>query len=198
MRVFVALDLEEEIRLRIQRFIEEMRALAPEARWANPESLHVTLKFIGEKPESAVKEIEAVLGRIKGEPVQLSFRGCGFFPAPKAARVFWVGIESQELPRLTKNEDKALAEIGIPPEERAYTPHLTLARAAGGSGAPHRQSGDQANQRFTLLQEKLANLPAPDFGTMTAPEFFLYRSELGRGGSRYTKIARFSLQSSGQ
>ena len=198
MRIFIALDLEEEIRLRIQRFIEEMRGLAPGALWANPESLHVTLKFIGEKPESAVKEIEAALGRIKGEPVQLSFRGCGFFPNPKAARVFWVGIDSQELPGLAKNAARALAEIGIPPEERAYTPHLTLARAGGGSGAPHRQRSDEANQRFARLQEKLANLPEPDFGTMTAREFFLYRSELGRGGSRYTKIARFSLQSTGQ
>jgi 2'-5' RNA ligase len=198
MRVFVALDLEEEIRLRIQRFIEEMRGLAPDARWANPESLHVTLKFIGEKPESAVKEIEAALGRIQGEPVQLSFRGCGFFPTPKAARVCWVGIESQQLPGLAKNVDRALGEIGIPHEERAYTPHLTLARAGGGSGAPHRQRGDQGNQRFARLQEKLASLPEPDFGTMTAREFFLYRSELGRGGSRYTKIARFSLQFSGQ
>src|SRR6266404_5461721 len=194
MRVFVALDLEEETRIRIQRFIEEMQALAPDARWANPESLHVTLKFIGEKPEPAVKEIEAMLGRIEGEPVQLSFRGCGFFPNPKAARVFWVGIESQQLPGLAKKVDRALAEIGVPPEERAFTPHLTLARAGGGSGAPHRQRGDQANRRFARLQEKLENLPAPDFGTMTAREFFLYRSELGRGGSRYTKIARFSLQ----
>jgi RNA 2',3'-cyclic 3'-phosphodiesterase len=198
MRVFVALDLEEEIRIRIQRFIEETRGLAPDARWANPESSHVTLKFIGEKPEPAVKDIEAALGGIKDEPVQLSFRGCGFFPNPKAARVFWVGIKSQELPGLAENVDRALAEIGIPPEERAYTPHLTLARGGGGSGAPHRQRGDKANQRFARLQEKLANLPEPDFGTMTAREFFLYRSELGRGGSRYTKIARFSLQSSGQ
>jgi 2'-5' RNA ligase len=198
MRIFVALDLEEEIRLRIQRFIEEMRGLAPDARWANPESLHVTLKFIGEKPESALKEIEAALGRIQGDPVQLSFRGCGFFPTPKAARVFWIGIESQELSRLAKNVDRAHADIGIAPEERAYTPHLTLSRAGGGSGPPHRQRGDKANQRFARLQEKLANLPEPDFGTMTARELFLYKSELGRGGSRYTKIARFSLQSPGQ
>jgi 2'-5' RNA ligase len=198
MRIFVALDLEEEIRLRIQRFIEEMRSFAADARWANPASLHVTLKFIGEKPEPAVKEIEAAVGRIQGNPVQLSFRGYGFFPTPKAARVFWIGIESQDLSRLARNVDRVLAEIGIPPEERAYTPHLTLGRAGGGSGAPHRQRGDKANQRFARLQEKLANIPAPDFGTMTAREFFLYRSELGRGGSRYTKIARFSLQSLGQ
>jgi 2'-5' RNA ligase len=198
MRVFVALDLEEEIRLRIQRFIEEMRSFAPDARWANPESLHVTLKFIGEKPEPAVKEIEAAMGGIKGEPVQLSFRGCGFFTTPNTARVFWIGIESQELSRLARNVDRVLAGIGIPPEERAYTPHLTLARAGGGSGAPHRQRGDKASQRFARLQEKLANIPTPGFGTMTAREFFLYRSELGRGGSRYAKIARFSLQSLGQ
>ena len=57
MRIFVALDLEEEIRAQVRHFMDEVRRLAPGARWGRPESLHVTLKFIGEKPEAAVKQI---------------------------------------------------------------------------------------------------------------------------------------------
>ena len=63
MRVFVGLDIDEEIRGKIAEFVQEVRRFAPDVRWVAPESLHVTLKFIGEKPEVAVAEIEKALGR---------------------------------------------------------------------------------------------------------------------------------------
>jgi 2'-5' RNA ligase len=200
MRIFVALDIEEEIRKRLQHFMEEMRQLAPGARWVSPESLHVTLKFIGEKPEAAVKQIEDALGAINAEPFQIRFRGAGFYPTAKAARVFWVGIEGEAgLADLAAKVEESLAAVGVPEEQRDFSPHLTLARAGaragGGSGAPHWRKGDKVNQRFERLQEKLAQSPAPNFGRMTAREFFLYRSQLSRNGSQYTKIVRFGLHS---
>ena len=194
MRIFVALDIEEEIRKRLQQFLEEMRQLAPDARWVSPESLHVTLKFIGEKPEGAVKQIEEALGSINPKPFQVRFRGAGFFPTAKAARVFWVGIEGEAgLAGLAAKVEQSLAAVGVPEEQRDFSPHLTLARAGGGSGAPHWRKGDKVNQRFGQLQEKLTQSPAPDFGRVTAREFFLYRSHLSPKGSQYTKIARFDL-----
>jgi RNA 2',3'-cyclic 3'-phosphodiesterase len=203
MRLFVALDIDEEIRRRIAQFIEEVRGLAPDVRWVRPESLHVTLKFIGEKPESVGAEIEQALGSVSAEPFELSFRGYGFFPTAKAARVFWVGIEADAgLAQLAARVEGNLAGIGIAKEERAFSPHLTLARGGArigsGSGAPGRRSGDRVNQRFAKLQQRLAERllehPGPDFGTMAAREFFLYRSQLSPKGARYTKIARFGLQ----
>ncbi len=199
MRLFVALDLEEEIRDRIENFINEVRELATDARWVNPESLHVTLKFIGEKPDSMVKQIENTLASIQGSPIELRLWTTGFFPTAKSARVFWVGIEtSAGLAELAKNVEHELARIGIPEENRPFSPHLTLARAGAGSGAPSRKKGDKMNRRFARLQEKLAASPAPDFGSMPAREFFLYRSQLSPKGSRYTKIARFELSSPGE
>src|SRR5260370_26003829 len=65
MRLFVALDIEEGIRNRIAHFMEEIRAAAADARWVNPESLHVTLKFIGERPDALVREFEARLARFR-------------------------------------------------------------------------------------------------------------------------------------
>jgi RNA 2',3'-cyclic 3'-phosphodiesterase len=196
MRLFVALDLEEETRNRIQNFVNEMHELAPDARWVNPESLHVTLRFIGEKPDSMVKQVEETLASIKGAPIELQFWKTGFFPTLRSARVFWVGIAAGGvLEKLAKNVENSLAEISIPKEKRAFSPHLTLARAGGGAGAPRWQKGDQMNWTFARLQAKLAELPPPDFGTMAAREFFLYRSQLSPKGSRYTKIARFPLSS---
>jgi len=195
MRLFVALDLDGEIRRRIAEYVGGVRNLAPDVRWIAIESLHVTLKFIGEKPDAMVKQIEAALATVNSPVIMIGVRGVGFFPKPNSARVFWVGIESDGLAQLAKSVDDALAGIGIPAEDRAFSPHLTLARAGGGSGAPGWRKGDQPNRKFLRLQEELAQSPAPDFATMTAREFFLYRSQLSSSGSRYTKLARFGLGS---
>ena len=72
-------------------------------------------------------------------------------------------------------------------------PILQLARKTGASGSPHRDQADHPNKAFQRLQERLAAMPALDFGTMTAREFFLYQSQLSRTGSRYTKLERFAL-----
>jgi RNA 2',3'-cyclic 3'-phosphodiesterase len=194
MRIFIALDIDDPIRERIQRFLEGVRGFAPDARWVRPESQHVTLKFIGEKPPQAVEEIKNALAAVHSEQLDLSFRGYGFFPTAKSARVFWVGIESgPQLPTLATKIDDATSALGIPKEDHVFSPHLTLARGGGRSGAPGWRKGDTGNKNFQLLQEKLSALPAPEFGTMSAREFFLYESKIMRGGSQYSKLARFSL-----
>jgi 2'-5' RNA ligase len=196
MRVFVGLDIDEAIRERIQSFVEEVRLLAPSAKWVRAESLHVTLKFIGEKPTEAVEQIRTALARVKGRPVEVAFRGYGFFPTPKSARVFWVGIEAgAELARLAADVDRATASLGISKEDRPFSPHLTLARGSGGSASPRHRRGDGPNQQFEEVQRKLGAGGDLELGTMTAREFVLYQSQLTAGGSQYTKIARFPLMS---
>ena len=193
MRVFIALDIDDTIRERIQQFMDGVRGFAPDVRWVHPESMHVTLKFIGEKSAEAVKEIGLALADVQPAAFEISFRGCGFFPTSKGPRVFWIGITAgPQLAALAEAVDGAMAALGVPKEEHAFSPHLTLARR-GGSGAPRWRKNDTPNQSFQRLQEKLAVMPALEFGTMTAREFFLYESQLMRGGSHYTKIARFGF-----
>jgi len=195
MRLFVAVDIDDAIRERITRFLEGVRGFAEEARWVRPESLHVTLKFIGEKSEEEVQNIKRVLETIDAGVFEMSIRGYGFFPGARAPRVFWVGIEGgPQLTSLAATVDEKLAGLDIPKEEHAFTPHLTLARGAGGSGSPRKQKGDHPNSSFQHLQEKLAAFAAPDFGAMTAREFFLYQSQPSRGGSKYRKLASFNLR----
>lgn len=195
MRLFIALNIDDAIRNRIARFIEGVHPFAPDARWVKPDSLHVTLKFIGEQPELAVEMIKQALSGVSGGAPEIHFRGYGFFPTAKSARVFWVGMETgPQLAALAAAVDEKMASLGIAKEERAYSPHLTLARSAGGSGAPRRRHGDRPNRVFQQLQEKLSALPQPEFGTMTPHEFFLYQSHLSPKGSQYTKLQRFTLQ----
>ena len=195
MRLFIALDIDDAIRERITRFVEGVAGFAPDARWMKPESLHVTLKFIGEQPEAAVEPIKNALRTIAIEPAEIHFRGCGFFPTAKSARVFWIGIDAgPELAALSAAIDAKTAALGIPKEARAFSPHLTLARGSGGSGSPRRMKADAPNRTFQRLQEKLSARPAPEFGTMTPREFFLYQSHLSPKGSKYTQLAGFDLK----
>jgi 2'-5' RNA ligase len=194
MRLFVALDIDHPIRERIVRFVEGVQTFAPEARWVKEESLHVTLKFIGEQAESSVDYIKQALAATGGRSTQVVFRGYGFFPTARSARVFWIGMEAgPELAGLAAAVDANLTPLGIDQEERKFTPHLTLARSSGGSGAARWREEDGPRGTFQRLQEKLSVLPAPDFGSMTAREFFLYQSRLSPKGSTYTKLARFDL-----
>jgi RNA 2',3'-cyclic 3'-phosphodiesterase len=194
MRIFIALDVDHPIREAIQRFMQDISGSAPDARWVRPESLHVTLKFVGEKPTQVVDEIKHELTGVNVDAFDLTFRGYGFFPTARAARVFWVGIEAgPQLALLASAVDEITSALGIPMEEHAFSPHLTLARGGGRSGAPDSRKNDAANRTFKILQDKLSTRPAPEFGTMSARDFFLYESQLMRGGSRYTKLARFPL-----
>jgi RNA 2',3'-cyclic 3'-phosphodiesterase len=193
MRIFIALDIDEAIRERIALFLEGVREFAPEARWVRPESLHVTLKFIGEKSAQEVEEIKQTLRKLEAGAIEMQFRGYGFFPSPKAPRVFWIGIEAgPQLVALASSVDEKLNALGILREEHAFSPHLTLAR--GGSGAPRRIKDDKPNRNFQRLQEKLSALPAREFGGMTAREFFLYQSQLSPKGAKYTKLEYFALK----
>ncbi len=195
MRLFIALDITDDIRTRITRFMEGVAGFATDARWAKPESMHVTLKFIGEEPDAAVENIKQALSSIDAATSEIKFRGYGFFPTPKSARVFWVGMEcGPQVAALAAAIDDKLSALGIPKETRAFSPHLTLARSAAGSGSPRRSKSDRPNRVFQHLQEKLSALPTPEFGTMIPRQFFLYQSQLSPKGSKYTKLAKFDLK----
>ncbi len=190
MRLFVALDIEPEIRHRITAFRDELRVLAPDVKWVRPETFHVTLQFLGET--SKLHEIAVALAQVKSPPVPLGFAGAGFFPNPRAPRVFWVGIQADEaLSELVTAIGAVLGPSGFRRETAPYKPHLTLARS--GSGRPRGGLGESApglQQVRTRIEQKAA----PEFGTMTASEFYLYESKLSSSGPRYTKIARYDLR----
>src|SRR5271169_623657 len=117
MRLFIALDIDDPIRERIARFVEGVQGFAPDARWAKPESMHVTLKFIGEQPEPAVEQIKQALTTVAAGAADIHFRGYGFFPTAKSARVFWIGMEAgPQLAELAATIDNQMPSLGIAKE----------------------------------------------------------------------------------
>lgn len=193
MRLFIAFDLDDSIREKIARFMDGVCGFAPEARWVRPESLHVTLKFVGQWPDERLADMQQTLAGVAAETFDASIGDYGFFPSAKPARVFWIGIQpGPRLAALASAIDTKLTSLGVPGEEHSFSPHLTLARR-GGSGAPRGNKDDRANRAFARLQEKLAAMSKLDFGTMTARQFFLYQSPMFPKGSRYTKLFNFPL-----
>jgi len=201
MRLFVALDIDAAIRQRLALFRADIKPLAPSARWVGIETFHVTLKFLGETAPSRLDAVQQALTTLQSGPVSISFRDTGFFPNARAAQVFWVGIDGGEpLVALAAQVDSALATLGFAREERPFSPHLTLARAAdartlrGASARPGFARGDRPNSLFAPVQQRLSQLTAPEFGSMTASEFFLFESKLSPAGAQYSKIGSFRLQ----
>jgi 2'-5' RNA ligase len=197
MRIFIGIDLAPEVRARIERFIVGVQGFAPDVRWVLAESLHITLKFIGEQPPERVEAIAESLRVIEASAFEIRVSGYGFFPTAKSPRVFWIGIQAgPQLAELAKKIDETVAALGIPREERPYSPHLTLARGGGGrsSGAPKWSKGDGPNAMFSALEKRLQSMNEIDFGNATADEFILYQSQLSPGGSKYAKLHRFPLQ----
>src|SRR4029077_1465668 len=146
----------------------------PDARWVRPESLHITLKFIGEQTPERVEAITERLRRAESRVFEIRAAGHRFFPTAKAPCVFWVVIHAgAQLAELAECIDIGTAELGIPREDRPYSPHLTLARAGAGrrSVSPKGGKADGPNATFAALEKRLAAMGELDFGTMTANEF---------------------------
>lgn len=177
MRLFIALDIPEEVRRSIAEFALALRTHAPRARWARIEGAHVTLKFIGERPSDQIDAIRRAIEPVRADrPIRIEFRGVGFFLDDRRPRVLWVGIQAPAtLAALAAEIESRLASLGISPESRPFEPHLTLARFDRPS-----ESGN--------LRQVIAQSGAPEFGSTVAREFHLYRSELSPGGAIYTRL----------
>jgi len=180
VRLFVALDIPEDVRLAIRELMQKLEPTCRGARWVRTEGMHVTLKFIGETSEEKAAAIHKELSAVhSAQAAELSFRNVGFFPNARHPRVFWVGIDtSPNLAEMAGEVERRLEMLGVPREDRAFKPHLTLARFKSEEGLPK-------------LQEAIQQLGAPEFGRMRTEEFYLYRSTLRPGGAEYAKLATF-------
>ena len=180
MRLFTAIDIPEDVMEGVRSLLKRLKPLAT-LSWSGVENLHITTKFIGEWPEERLREMELALAATPAPgPIEITVRGLGWFPNERRPRVFWAGIDGGEpLRALARATEQAVARLGVPVEERAYSPHLTLARIK--EAVP-----------LDALRKALQALPSEcgfDFGSFQASSFFLYLSANGR----YTQLARFPI-----
>jgi RNA 2',3'-cyclic 3'-phosphodiesterase len=184
VRLFVALDLPENVRQALRESIEPLKTACPKARWVRPEMMHVTLKFIGHIEAEKLDSVLAALLPVRSEqPVEMEFRGLGFFPSERRPRVVWCRVEaSANLAALAADIESSLDPIGIASESREFIPHLTLARLD-----PEKVPQGSVEK----LVHAASELKATDFGSSHDAEFYLFESILKPSGAEYKRLQTF-------
>ncbi|WP_207537335.1 RNA 2',3'-cyclic phosphodiesterase [Sabulicella rubraurantiaca] len=176
MRLFVALDLPEDVR-------DGLAGLAgglPGMRWVPPANYHLTLRFIGETPAHRAEEVDEALAAIRAKPFELRLAGLGTFE--KAGRVHSLHVTAERTPGLSHLQSKietALQRAGFPAEKRRFAPHVTLGRA---EAVPVPKLVDFLQTHSLFRCEPV-----------TVEHFTLFSSQLGKEQAVYTPEADYPL-----
>jgi RNA 2',3'-cyclic 3'-phosphodiesterase len=180
-RLFIAIEIPDEVK--------ELAAAVcrgvPAAKWVPLPQIHLTLRFIGDADEALFREIGESLEGVASAPFEVVFRGTGCFPGLKRPRVLWIGIEgSDRLLALQRQIEEAVVAAGVTPEDRPFSPHLTLARL--------REPCSAEVDKFLRLN---AAFTAPPFPVR---EFHLFSSRLTPKGAIHTKEKTYRLFDQGE
>jgi 2'-5' RNA ligase len=185
MRLFIAIEIPDEIKKEMVKVQEQLRKANVDASWTRAEGMHLTLKFLGEVPEMKVPEIAGGLhsaaegaGRFR-----LEVKGVGTFPNPRNARVVWIGFSGDigKLTELQEAIEDAMERIGFAREERRFTAHLTLGRIK------HIRSRDG----WLSALEAMKDIRISGFDVDAVS---LMKSELRPSGAVYTEMSRVELK----
>ncbi len=181
MRLFIGMALAQEAVKALVRVRERFETASADLRWSQPESWHVTLQFLGATSDEQAARVVEKLRTVRAAKVPVRLEGLGFF---ERAGVFWAGVAlTPELLALQQFVTAAMLNCGFAPEERAYNPHITLARSKGRGGA----------RALAPLKKAVERAKVDLRVEFTAKEFLLYESFPGREGSRYEVRERFGL-----
>jgi RNA 2',3'-cyclic 3'-phosphodiesterase len=183
MRCFIALNLPQAERDALHAALEPIRQQDLPVRWTAADSLHLTLKFLGDIEGSEVPRIEEVLRAAADRhgPLQLELTGFGAFPSLRRASVLWVGVApSAELSSLQQQVELACSRLGYAREQRPYRPHITVARLRAGARAADIEraaAGFDHSAHFTIDTLDLMRSHSTGEGARYEP---LLRQALGR------------------
>ena len=203
IRTFVAIELNPNLRSALAQLQTRLKSsipshLPPGARmqWVRPDSIHLTLKFLGDTDEARLGDIERALALVGASQTRFSLDvgALGVFPDLRAPRVLWVGLSSQkedqshahggnQLARLAGDVDQAMATLGYPTENRPFSPHLTLARIK-----------EHAREVGRALADSGVTQQPQSLGTLPVQAIALMKSELKPSGAVYTRLCEVPLK----
>ncbi len=192
LRLFIAIELSDPICDQISRTIERLQNTEPRhtIRWASPENIHLTLKFLGDTPPSHVNRIRINLDRaVRGFGVfSVEIEGAGCFPNPTKPRVVWLGLKNPggELTTLRDAVEKHIAPLGYPTEQRSFKPHLTLGRV----------KRHVSVSTLTQIGRSIAHSNIGRLATWRCNAVSLMESQLTPDGAIYSCLAEIPLNPS--
>jgi len=189
IRAFLAIELNQEVRSALKVFQDRIRNHLPPISWVNPESLHLTVKFLGEIGEEQLSSVQQAveIGIKDCSRFSLQIEGIEGFPNVNQPRVLWAGISGQvdKLQRLASYVEEALIPLGFPSESKAFRGHLTLARIKQRS----REVGIALARSQDLKRQT-------DIGMLKVHQLCLFRSELKPTGAVYHRLWEIQLKES--
>ena len=174
-RLFTAVEIPPEIGVALA----SLRGGLPGARWIDPENYHLTLRFIGDIDDALAREIAFMLGRVRRQPFEVQLDGVTSFGGRKPRAVIATAAPTRSLLELQAEHERLMQRIGLEPEGRRYTPHVTLARLRESSS---RQVADYLSARGHFRS-------AP----FSVSRFVLYSSRAATGGGPYVVEAAYPL-----
>lgn len=176
-RLFTGLEIPPDI----GQALSGLRGGLPGARWIDPENYHVTLRFIGDVDDSIAHEVESMLGRVKRSAFDLHFEGVTSFGGRKPRAVVASVSQAQPLLDVQAEHDRLMQRIGLEPEGRKYTPHVTIARL--------RESSSQDVANYLSARGYFRTAP------FRISRFVLFSSRASVGGGPYVVEASYPLES---
>ena len=187
IRTFIAVEIDQLIIQRITSVIDQLAPRLKSIRWVGTGNFHLTLKFLGAIDENKVEPIGAVLTTaLRPFPrLTINAKGVGVFPNPRRPRVLWVGLVGSQLESLKAKVDLALTPLGVAPEEKIFTPHLTIGRWR------------QGERPEPALEQELAKWREYEFGRSTIDEVIFFKSDLKPTGAIYQRLKLVGLGSDG-
>ncbi|KKW91027.1 MULTISPECIES: RNA 2',3'-cyclic phosphodiesterase [Sphingobium] len=172
-RLFVAIRPPADVRTEL---LDLMNGITG-ARWQEDEQLHLTLRFVGEVDRHRANDLADALGSVRFSPFDIALAGVGCFDRKGHVHTLWAGAQPRDpLAQLHQKVDRACVRAGLPPDERSYLPHVTLARFGRTVGS------------MEAFMARHAGLTSPPF---TVEEFTLFESQLGPAGSTYHMVERY-------
>lgn len=176
MRLFIAIDLPGSAKSRLG----ELQDPGLDVRWSSDETMHLTLRFIGDVDDSKRSRLFHTLSNIDHPSFNLQISGTGYFPRGKTPKIIWAGVRKNDLlMQLQEKIERACRSAALEPEERTFRPHITLGRV---SGAPRNEVLTFINRNKKL---RVDDIPIR--------EFILYESRLKPEGAVHTPLERYSL-----
>jgi len=188
-RLFIAIELPENLIQRIARVQQQLEKQIPAraVRWVKPESIHLTLKFLGDVETTRIDSLNQALVQATANHSSFSLDVAepGCFPNTHRPRVLWLGLDGEVEPlgRLQQSVESRIVELGFDPEDRPFSPHLTLARVQRNA------SRDDASQVGLAAERGLAE----PVGGWHVTGLSLMRSQLKPSGAVYTEVHRATL-----